>query len=80
MTNAAISPAHTAGELDTTKWSPPLDASSTVSNPLTKYPMTILFDVTINTPIPDDTNNPVEPTEAFKTTVYDITESLPFLV
>ena len=42
--------------------------------------MTILVDVPSNTPIPDATNTPVDPTEAFKNTVSDVTEALPFII
>ena len=42
--------------------------------------MTILVDVPINTPILDANNTPVDPIEALKTTVSNITEALPFLI
>ena len=41
--------------------------------------MTTLVAAPRNTIISDATNNPVDPTEAFKITVSDITKSLPFL-
>ena len=42
--------------------------------------MTILVVIHDNTRIPEYTNTPVEPAEAFKTIVSDITEALPFLI
>ena len=42
--------------------------------------MTTLVFLSINTPITDAKNTPVEPTKAFKTIVSYITEALPFLI
>ena len=39
-----------------------------------------LFAVPNNTPIPDATNTPVDPTQALKTIVSDITQALSFLI
>ena len=78
--NATLVPVPTAGKEDLTKWSPPLDVKSTVSNPSDQDPKIILVSVPRNTPIPDPTNTPVEPTEVFKTIVYNITEALLFLI
>ena len=63
-----------------TKPSLTLDVRSTVSNHLDQYPTTILFSVTIDNTIPDSTNIPVQPTEAFKNIISYITEALPFLI
>ena len=64
-TNYSIVPEPTKGQSDTTKDSPLLDVRSTVSNPLAQYPTTIVADVPSNTPTPDATNTPVEPTKVF---------------
>ena len=78
--DADLVPADTAGEADLNKCSPPLDIRFNVLNPSSQDLMTILVDVPRNTPIPDATNTPVEPTEVFKTIVSDITEALTFLI
>ena len=48
---------------------PPLDFRFTVSKHSDQNPMIIIFSVPSNTPIPDATNTPVDPTEAFITIV-----------
>ena len=73
MTGASLVPDPAMGEADPTKLSPPFDVSSTFSNPLAQFPITILADVLSSIPIPDATNSPVEPTESFKTIISDIT-------
>ena len=57
---------------DPTEHSPPFDVRSTVLNPSAQDRTTILVAVPINTPIPDSNNTPVDPTEAFKTIIFDI--------
>ena len=47
---------------------------------MSQDPTTIIVAVSVSTPIPDGTNTPVEPTEAFKTTVFHITEDHLFLI
>ena len=42
--------------------------------------MTILVSTPSNTPIPDATIPPVDPTEEFKTIVSEITDALPYLI
>ena len=64
--NADLVPAPTAGDSDPNKRSPPLYVRSTVSNPSSQDPTTILVAVPINTTIPDANKNPVDPNEAFK--------------
>ena len=78
--DAALATAPTAGEADPTKRSPPLDFRSNFSKPLSQEPTTTLVAVTINSPISDAKNNPFEPTEAFKTIVYNITEAVRFII
>ena len=80
MPESALVCAPTTGEAAPTKRSPSLDFGSIVSNPKAQYPMTIIVAITINTPIPDATNTPVDTTEAFKTIVSDITDTLPYLI
>ena len=63
-----------------TKYSPPLDVRSIALNPLSQDPKTILVHFHINTPTPDTTNTPVEPTEVFKSIFSDINYSFPHFV
>ena len=80
MFNAALLPVPTVLDASPTKRYPPLDVRSTVSKPLSQKPTTLLVAVPSKTSNPDDTNTPVDPTEAFKNIFSDITESLPFLI
>ena len=80
MPNAALVPATTMGEVDTTKLYPPLNIRSTASIPLDKHPTTILVSFPNNIPIPDTTNSPVEPIKEFKTTVPNNTDTLFYLI
>ena len=77
-TNVALVPSPTAGKAAPTKHYPTLDIRSTVSNYLTQEPMTLLVAVPSNTPIPDATNTPVDPTEAFKD--ISLTSLMPFRI
>ena len=78
--DAALATAPTAGEVDSTKRSLPLDVRSNLSDPSSKDLKTTLVDVTINNPIYDATNTSVEPTEVFKITVSNIYEAVPFII
>ena len=80
MPDADLVPVSNVGEAALTKHSPPLDIRSTALKPSAQYPMDVLVAVTSNTPITYANNTPVDPTEAFKTIVSDIIESLPFLI
>ena len=77
---AALVPVYNTGKTDPNKCSPPLDVSYNFLNSQAQYPTTILVAVSRKTPITDTTNTPVDPTEALKTTVSDITEDLLFLI
>ena len=78
--DTSLVPDTTKGNSYPTKIYPPLDVSSTVSIPLAQYPTVILVAVRRNTSIHDTTNTPFDTTEALKTIISSITESLPFLV
>ena len=80
MPNTILVPTPNTGEAVLTKKYHPLDIRSTISNPSSQYQTTILSSVPRNTPIPDATNTPVDPTESFKTIIYDITKVLTFLI
>ena len=77
---ASLVPAPTVGEADPTRCFPPLDIRLIVSNLLAQDPITILVAVPSNIPVPDSTNTPFDPTEAFKTIVSEITYTLPYLI
>ena len=80
MPDTELVPAPTLGKETSTKCSPPLDVRSTVSNPSSQDPTTILVAVCSTNTIPDATNTLVEPYEVFKTIISDITEFLTFLI
>ena len=77
---ASLVTAPTVGEADPTRCFPPLDIRLIVSNLLAQDPITILVAVPSNIPVPDSTNTPFDPTEAFKTIVSEITYTLPYLI
>ena len=82
-TDETLDPAPDTGGVDPTYFSPPLDVRSTVSNHLDSHPTNIIALTSAfsrNNPIPEANNNPVDPTEVFKTIVYDIIEAIPFLI
>ena len=78
--NAALLPESTSGKVYLTERSHPLDVRSSILNPLYQDPTTILVDVPRKILILDYTKTTVDPTEAFKTIVSDITKALLFII
>ena len=78
--NSSLVPYPNAVKAAMTKLSPTLDVSSTILNTSDQDPRTILVTLSRNTTIPDVTNAPVDKTEEFKTIIYDITDSPPYLI
>ena len=83
MPETAPVPAPTTGGEALTKRSPPLDIRSTVLNPSstdTTTTLALFYYEPRKNPTPDATNNLVDPTESFKTSVNDIIEAIIFLI
>ena len=81
MPQTYLDPAPTAGGTTLRKRFPPSDIRSTFSDPSGLDPRTIYphpYNVPRNTPILVPINTQIEPTEAFKKSVKDTIEAIPY--